>query len=145
MQSQITTTYTVEAWINTKTVAVGSGELATYGRTIFASSTSTDKPLWVTLRGNQIWVRTFTGNDPQIQYTITGMTIDTWYHIAVSATRSGTVRLYVNGLPVASAAAGNQFTWNNTACLGDLRPDRDLTFWGSIDDVRCVERHPQRC
>ncbi|HOH79206.1 MAG TPA: T9SS type A sorting domain-containing protein [Candidatus Cloacimonadota bacterium] len=136
MQSQITTTYTVEAWINTKTVAVGSGELATYGRTIIASSSGNGKPLWVSLRGNQILVRSFNGNNAQITYTIAGMTIDTWYHIAVSATRSGTVRLYVNGLPVASASAGTQFVWNNTMCIGDLRPGRQVAFWGSIDDVR---------
>ncbi|HPN41262.1 MAG TPA: hypothetical protein PKX36_07040 [Candidatus Cloacimonadota bacterium] len=77
MNPPITTVYTAEAWINTKTVAVGSGELATYGRTIIASSSGNDKPLWVSLRGNQILVRSFNGNNAQITYTIAGMTIDT--------------------------------------------------------------------
>jgi len=136
MQSEITTTYTVEAWINSETVSVGAGDFATYGRTIFGSSTTLEKPMWVSLVGNQIWVRSFGSNDPQIQYTISGMTVDTWYHIAVSATRSGTVRLYVNGLPVASASAGTQYVWNNIFTIGDLRPGRLLAWWGAIDDVR---------
>ena len=44
MTSEVSTSFTVECWFNPSSVAVGSGELATYGRTIFASSTSNDKP-----------------------------------------------------------------------------------------------------
>jgi len=137
MTSQITTTFTVEMWINPATVAVGSGELPTYGRTLIASSTGTDKPLWLSLRGSEIWVRTFTGNNPVLQTTGAAIPANAWTHIAVSATRSGQTHLYINGVEYGTGVnSGTQYVWNNTACLGDLRPGRLLPFWGAMDEVR---------
>jgi hypothetical protein len=53
MTSEVSTSFTVECWFNPSSVAVGSGELATYGRAIFASSTSNDK----THLGFSAWFR----------------------------------------------------------------------------------------
>ncbi|MDZ4182010.1 MAG: LamG domain-containing protein, partial [Candidatus Cloacimonadaceae bacterium] len=136
MQSQITTTYTAEAWIKPASIAIGTGDIATYGRTIFASSTTSDKPLWVSLRGSEIWVRTFTSNDPVGTTSGAGITANTWYHIAVTAVRGGLTKLYINGAEVFSVNSGNLYVWNSIFTIGDLRPNRLLPFHGLIDEVR---------
>lgn len=143
MTSYITDTYTVEAWFKTDDITASStGEpgnttnLSTYGRTIFASSSTQDKPLWVTILGKEILVRAFADNDPQISYEISDMDTNTWYHIAVSATKNDSVKLYVNGDLKDTQPAGTKYSWNNELTLGDLREGRGLTFWGYLDDVR---------
>ena len=137
MTSEVSTSFTVECWFNPSSVAVGSGVLATYGRTIFASSTSNEKPIWVSQRGSEIWVCAFSGNTTVIKTTGLGLTAGTWYHIAVSVVRGGSVRLYVNGSQVATGTAGiTGATWNTTFTIGDLRPGRQLAFYGLIDEVR---------
>ncbi|MEF3694311.1 MAG: LamG domain-containing protein, partial [Candidatus Cloacimonadota bacterium] len=145
MTSDVTTSFTVEAWFRTNDITVSQtgepGDLTAtgvvqFGRTIFGSSAATEKPMWVSILGNSVLVRTFGANDPQITYVIPGFNTTTWYHIAVSAARSGTVTLYINGVSVASAPAGTLYSWNNQLTLGDLRDGRGLTFWGAIDDVR---------
>ena len=136
MTSAITTTFTVEAWFSPATLSNFSGQDAAFGRTLFGSSSkNTEKPIWVSHVGQNIWVRTFGGNDPIITYNA-GLVVDQWYHIAVSASRSGTTRLYINGVEVASASSGTQYLWNNTFTIGDLRPGRGLAFNGIIDEVR---------
>ena len=131
----ITTQFTVEAWIKPESINVGAFSL--YGRTIFASSTVTDKPIWVTQHGSEIWVYSYSNNDVKIKTVGLGLTANTWSHIAVTVIKNGDLKLYVNGQLVASKTAGNGGTnWNSTFTIGDLRPDRKIAFWGYIDEVR---------
>lgn len=137
MTSEISSTFTVEAWIKPASVTVGTGLIQTYGRTILASSSSTYKPIWVTQRGSEIWVYSFDNNDSRIQTSGLGLTANTWYHIAVSVVKNGELRLYVNGALESSGTAGNSNTsWNSVFTIGDLRPGREIAFYGLIDEVR---------
>jgi len=135
MGAEITTQYTAEAWI--KPASLGDG-LAEYGRTIFASSTDTSKPLWLTQRGSELRVYTFVGqsNAPYHDTSGAGITVDQWHHIAVSSVKGGTTVLYVDGVPVLNVASGTEGLWNTIFTIGDLRPGRELAFHGEIADVR---------
>jgi hypothetical protein len=65
------------------------------------------------------------------------LTANTWYHIAVSVVKNGELRLYVNGALESSGTAGNSNTsWNSVFTIGDLRPGREIAFYGLIDEVR---------
>lgn len=141
MGSEVTTSYTVEAWINPATTAIGTGEYLTYGRTIFASSTaSQSKAMWVLLYGDELRIITFQAyenNNFLLQTSGVNIPANAWTHIAVSAVRSGQTHLYVNGVEYGTGVnSGTAGTWNTTMCIGDLRVNRLINFWGAIDEVR---------
>ncbi|MCK9309655.1 MAG: T9SS type A sorting domain-containing protein [Candidatus Cloacimonetes bacterium] len=139
---QISTQFTMEAWMKPTDVAIAaSGNARTYGRTIFASTAGTAKALWVTQRGTEIIVRSFSDNTAVITTTNLSLQAGTWYHVAVSVTRPGDVKLYVNGTPVVNytgtGKTGTQATtWGSILTIGDLRPGFGGGFYGTIDEVR---------
>lgn len=135
MGAEITTQYTAEAWI--KPASFGS-LTAEYGRTIFASSTDTSKPLWLTHRGSELRLYTFVGqsNSPYHDTSGAGLTVGQWHHVAISSVKSGTTVLYVDGIPLLNVPSGTEGIWNTIFTIGDLRPGRGLAFHGEIADVR---------
>ena len=76
----------------------------------------------------------------QSQGTRTTITLDTWYHVAV--TRSGsTFRLFLNGTQEDTITDSNNITAGNGAVfnglrLGTINAGHDYPFHGYIDDVR---------
>lgn len=137
MGAELTTQYTAEAWIKPASLG-GTGDIAQYGRTIFASSTLTEKPLWLVLKGSEIGIYAFIGQS-NIPFYITaaaGISTDVWHHVAVSSTRSGTTTVYIDGVAKLSVPAGTIGLWNTNFTIGDLRPGRGLAFHGEIADVR---------
>lgn len=131
------TSYTAEAWIRPGDVSVGTGDYSTYGRTVMASAaTGSGYPLWMATRGTEIRHWAYTNNSTGY-YSTTGANLTTtdFYHVAVTATLSGTARIYLNGVEMASSTASNN-AWTNIFTLGDLRPTRLIYFDGLIDEVR---------
>ncbi len=130
----VTNVYTVEAWINPAVTNIGS-----FGQTIFASCSGTDKAMWVSLVNDEIVVISYSASTNAIvcQSTMANIVAGTWYHIAVTSTRNGATTLYINGLAVASGTAGNAMDWANPFVIGALRPSASqYPFNGMIDEVR---------
>jgi len=134
----ISNTYTVEGWIYPTNLG-GTGDLVTFGRTVFSSSDiSGSYPLWLTIYGSNIYLRTWTTSTTDRTINA-GLTVNNWYHIAVTSTRGGTTRLYVNGFEVDSYTNANATTWPSTFTIGAIRPVRPtsiLPYQGLIDEVR---------
>jgi len=134
----ISNTYTVEAWIKTDTLG-GAGDINTYGASIFASSNlGSGYPLWLTVGkggGSEVNLRAF--ETPVDGHNSSGAGINTtdWFHIVAIATRSGSAKVYVNGVQRLSFTAGT-VVWSGNFILGDLRAGRAIYFDGKIDEVR---------
>lgn len=135
----VTTVYTVEAWIYPTNLTGTAGDLASLGHTVFsASATSGQFPMWVTVYGTSIKVRSWTTSNAGVTYNA-GLAINNWYHIAVTATRGGLTKLYLNGAEVLSFTNNNASTWPGSFTIGAIRPVRTptiLPFQGLIDEVR---------
>jgi len=131
--------YTVEAWIYPTNLTGTTGDLASFGHTIFsASATSGQFPVWVTVYGTSIVVRSWTTSNAGVSYNA-GLAINNWYHIAVTATRGGLTKLYLNGAEVLSFSNNNASSWPGSFTIGAIRPFRtptNLPFQGLIDEVR---------
>jgi len=65
---------------------------------------------------------------------------DEWYHIAFNAEKGGNVKLFVNGVEIVSGVAGPNFWNDGYHTIGDLRPDKNLLFYGILDDLRVYNR-----
>ena len=130
--------YTVEGWIYPTNLG-GTGDLLTYGRTVFsASETSGSYPLWLTIYGQNIHLRTWTTATTD-RVVNAGLAVNNWYHIAVTSTKGNVTRLYVNGVQIDSYTNANTTTWPGTFTLGAIRPVRPtsiLPYQGLIDEVR---------
>ncbi len=128
------TTYTVEAWIYPTTLGT-----PTYARTILATSNGFNTyTMWFGTYNNEIRVWSYATSNTNYQ-TTTGanLAINNWYHIAVTATKGGLTRVYVNGVQKLSYTnLGLGVNWSAITTIGDLRPERALGFMGKIADVR---------
>jgi len=133
--------YTAEIWIK-PAVLGGTGDIASYGRTLFASTNpgpAYGYPLWVTLFGDEIAVWAFETTAARVpSRTTSGVDIqtNTWYHIAVTAVDGGATLLYVNGVQVLSFTNDGEGSWGTQFTVGDLRPDRLIPFGGLVDEIR---------
>jgi hypothetical protein len=133
--------YTAEAWIKPNSV-VGTGERSTYGYAIMAASISGSRyPLWITVRNGEI--RSYAYSNSTASYVETvGANIlpNQWSHVTVTAIQNGNISIYVNGKNLISSTAGNT-SWDNTdkLTIGDLRPDRNISFNGIIDNARIFD------
>jgi len=128
------TSYTAEAWIKPNSVS-GTGDHSTYGYTIMAASVDGSRyPVWITIRNGEIKTYAFSTTQETVGANILA---NQWYHIAVSATQNSTATIYVYGIGKTSFTAGAG-AWDITdkLVIGDLRPDRNISFNGSIDQVR---------
>jgi hypothetical protein len=137
----VTTTYTAEAWFNATQLTGGNADQVQYGYTIMASSTVVGGyPLWITARGTELNIWSFTSSAPVAHTTSgAGLTTGTWYHVAITAVKGGTTKVYVNGVQRLSYTNENQGTWNNVFTVGALRSSRPtslIPFHGLIDEVR---------
>jgi len=132
------TSYTAEAWIKPNSIS-GASHI-TFGYTIMAASSSnaTRYPIWLLLKDGEIRLSAF--SDSSIAYNQTsGANIQTnkWYHIAASATQNGIATIYVNGIGLTSFSSGNTpWTTLDKLTFSDLRPDRNISFNGIIDDAK---------
>lgn len=141
----VTTDYTVEGWIYPTTlidIVNDHTDIATYGRTVFSTaSTINNFPIWLTVYGQQIRLRTWTTASTDLVYNA-GLAINTWYHIAVTSTKGGTTKLFINGIEVHSYtnAGTGTVVWPASFTVGAIRPSRspgtNLSFAGIIDEVR---------
>ncbi|MDD2229785.1 MAG: T9SS type A sorting domain-containing protein [Candidatus Cloacimonetes bacterium] len=137
----ITNAFTVEAWFNTKSTTLIPGNVTTYGRTIIASSKENLPqaltPIWVSQRGTELWVFASGAIVTSIKTVGLNLQVDTWYHVAVSVGADKVVKLYVNGVYLQSGVTANPaLNWEFQFTIGDLRPDKKIPFWGTIDEVR---------
>jgi hypothetical protein len=134
----ISNTYTVEGWFY-PTSLTGPTDIDVFGRTLFsASNISGSYPLWLTLLNGNLLLRTWTGSSTD-QTINAGISTNQWYHIAVTSTKGGTTRLYLNGSQIHSYTNANTTTWPSTFTIGAIRPSRptsNLPFQGRIDEVR---------
>jgi hypothetical protein len=141
LSSLMGTTYSAEIWIK-PSVLGGSGDIGSYGRTIFASTNpgpTYGYPMWVTLYGDELAVWAFESTAARNPArTTSGVDIQTgtWYHIAITVVKGGATKLYVNGSVVLSFTNDGEGTWGTQFTVGDLRPDRLICYGGLVDEVR---------
>ncbi len=128
------TTYTVEAWIYPTTLGTNG-----YARTVLATSNGFNTyTMWFGTFNNEVRVWSYATSNTNYQ-TTTGanLVVGNWYHIAVTATKGGLTRVYVNGVQRLSYTnLGLGVNWSTITTIGDLRPERALGFMGKIADVR---------
>ncbi len=136
----ITNTFTAEAWIYPTNLG-GTGDLSIYGRTVLSNSAASGSyPLWLTVFGTE--ARVWTWESTATAYTPTvgaGLTVNQWFHLAVTSTQGGNTTVYVNGIPKLSYTNDGETTWNPSFTIGAIRPTRPTTnipFAGIIDEVR---------
>ena len=132
-------TYTVEGWIYPTSLTSTVNDIPTFGRTVFsASATIGVFPFWLTVYGPNIIIRSWTTT--ALGRTINaGLTTNQWYHIAVTSTKGGLTKTYLNGVQIDSYTNGNLTTWPSSFTIGAIRPFRNLSnlpFQGLIDEVR---------
>lgn len=130
------TTYTAEAWIYPTSLVTTQ---PAYCNTILASSSTLGNyPMWFGTNGNNIRVWSYSTNNTNYQTTVgLGLAVNNWYHIAMTTTKGGLTKLYVNGVEKLSYTnAGAGVNWTPQFTVGDLRPGRGFGFKGKILDVR---------
>lgn len=137
----ISTVITAEAWIKLESLTALHADHTTYGFSIFSDDhpTSTSRyPFWVLVTpAGELRINTFETTIPGRVSSGAGITAGEWYHIAVTATKSGTTKAYVNGVEVMSFTnAGDSGNFSGTLYIGELRPTRQIAFNGLIDEVR---------
>jgi len=133
--------FTVEGWIRPSSLT-GTGDIATHGRSVFSASSDVSiYPLWVTVLGSNILVRSWSTSSTGVTISA-GLSTGQWYHIAVTATKGGTTRTYLNGVQINSYTNLGQTNWPTTFTIGAIRPSRpggdgtNLAFAGLMDEVR---------
>ncbi|PKN78689.1 MAG: hypothetical protein CVU48_07610 [Candidatus Cloacimonetes bacterium HGW-Cloacimonetes-1] len=137
----VSTTYTAEAWIKPAQLTGGAVDHTTYGYTIMSSSTVVGGyPLWLTAKGTELNVWSFTNTAPVAHTTSgAGLTVGNWYHVAITSVKGGLTKIYVNGVQKLSYTNENQGNWNSVFTIGVLRSSRAVSlipFHGLIDEVR---------
>jgi hypothetical protein len=100
--------------------------------------------------GSQNWYLGFNGNNLVFTYSTTGtsnvavsgaytVTLNTWTHFAADRDASNVLRVYANGVVIASATVAATF-FNSTTFLAiaDLSTGTN-TFFGQLDDLRITK------
>lgn len=76
----------------------------------------------------------------QIAQTTGLMAINTWYHVAVDKDSSGKVRLYLDGVMVASGTPADSSMFDTTTALSVGNPiDNSLDFFGGMSSLRLTK------
>lgn len=76
----------------------------------------------------------------QIAQTTGAMAINTWYHVAVDKDATGKVRLYLNGVMVASGTPADSAMYDTTTALSMGNPiDNSLDYSGGMSSVRLTK------
>ncbi len=131
--------YTAEAWI--KPFSISSSLNPSFGYSILAASyDSTHYPLWITLRDGEITATSFSNAITPVSTSGANIQTNRWYHIAVSAVQNGPAIIYVNGIGKTSFTSSN-IAWNSNdkLTIGELRPTRNISFNGIIDQVKIYD------
>ncbi len=125
--------YTIETWIKPTDLGI----IDKFGRTIIASSPTYNYPIWLLLRGNQIRAYSYSNSTASyfIDSNFNNIQTNNWYHISLSATKNGQASLYINGILDSTFTAGAQAATQKLT-IADLRPGRNISFKGSIDQVK---------
>jgi len=127
--------YTIEVWINPNNLSIIDG----FGRTIVASSPTPSYyyPIWLLVRGSQIRAYAYSNSTTSYYQDSNYNAIQTnnWFHVALTATKNNTARLYINGNLDSIFNAGPQNA-NTKLTAGDLRPGRGIAFQGTIDHLK---------
>jgi uncharacterized protein (TIGR02145 family) len=131
-------TYTAEAWIKPEDL-YGTGDNATMGFTIMAASrTSTEYyPFWFSVFGTELkfWAFESTVNGARLT-SDANIATSTWFHVVATASYGTTSKVYVNGVEKLSFINDADVSWSEDFTIGDLRPNRNIDFYGTIDEVR---------
>lgn len=126
-----------ECWF--KLSSYENGEL---GQTILSSNPATNKSLWLTAKGTELYLWAFGSSSNGLRFQTSGanLALDTWYHVAVTAQRGAANRtkLYLNGVLLIDQASMDLSNFGNTFYLGNLRSGAAATYalHGYIDEVR---------
>jgi hypothetical protein len=76
----------------------------------------------------------------QVAQTTGLMAINTWYHVAVDKDSSGKVRLYLDGVMVASGTPADSSMFDTTTALSVGNPiDNSLDFFGGMSSLRLTK------
>lgn len=132
--------YTLSAWIYQISADISPGDDQDYGQTILSSSSvsGTNYGFWLlSYKGKQIRFYSFATAPAVVNSLLTDevISLEKWYHIAVTAIQGGDSVIYVDGMEKArwKNQGGNVTT--TAYYIGDLRLDRKITFNGIIDEV----------
>lgn len=125
--------FTVEAWAyftttpaGTQTIASKWGSAGNLGWTFRMAS------------GALAFFYSTTGSDsPSISAAFTP-TLNTWYHLAADRDASNTLRIYVNGVVIASGAAAVTLAPQSGSCIIGNEPTGTRGFPGRLDEVRII-------
>ena len=129
------TAYTISAWIKADTVSAEN---------IITRSSGDVNNSSHQLRINASGKFEHSTYDGAVE-TVTGTTTvvaGTWYHVAITASNSGMVRLYVNGKEEGTAVSvGTLWTGGDRWLVGSNNPMYSLGFFdGKIDDLRVYQQ-----
>ncbi len=130
--------YTLSVWVKPFDLV----NIENFGRTIIASSPSgtSGYGFWFLINGNRFRVYSYAVNSNS--YTLSNfsnISANNWYNLVVSASKNGDSKIYVNGIFDKSFISGNQ-TFYNYLTIGDLRPNRKISFNGTIDELSIWNR-----
>lgn len=134
--------FTIECWIYPTDLGnvADHQDIKDFGRTILSSSTGSPAsyPLLLMLKGTQFRLRTWQNTTTDVTYN-SSITINQWYHVAVTSDKGGTTKMYLDGVEVMSFTNAGLGSWNLPLTIGAIRPNRtgtNLSFAGAIDEVR---------
>ena len=123
--------FTVEAWALFTTTPAGTQSIA--------SKWGSAGNLGWTFRmasGALAFIYSTTGSDSLSISAAFTPTLNTWYHLAADRDASNTLRVYVNGVVLASGAVAVTIAPSSGACIIGNEPTNTRAFPGRLDEVR---------
>lgn len=120
--------FTVEAWLRVDTF--------TNYPAFFGPDSADSNSFFAVFGPEYIWVGHY-GAGWVLGDVIHGMSVDTWHHIAITR-HSGTLRIFRDGILLASDADNNSYPLPTVSGLGGA-PGAGNSLIGRLDDVRVVK------
>ena len=133
--------YTLEVDL-TKGQYINSGEVSTYGETIIAASAAAPYFMWLTIKGSEVAINTFSSSATAFNLT-TGANITEGgnYVIQVVVKKGNLSKIFVNGILKGTFTADiSNITSIGYFTIADLRINRNIRFSGSINSLRIYNR-----
>ncbi len=122
------TSYTIECWIRPTDVTGGAQQC------IWRFNGAAQQNPYCMITGASIYVRGTNSGSNLVPVTAHGMSINTWYHLAV--TKSGaTWTVYINGVQICTSSAGTAVT-DESKAFSVGSGVSVAAFVGNIDEVR---------
>lgn len=133
--------YTLEVDL-IKGAYINSGEVLTYGESIIATSGSYPYFIWLTIKGSEVGINTF--SQDAATFTLTtgaNITVGGNYIIQVVVKKGSASKIFVNGILRSTFTADTSNITNiGYITLADLRINRNIRFSGTINFVRLYNR-----